>query len=84
MIKKREHIGKRLMRNTSLIEILTNDSLKMVVDEEMMCGIKHHMKIYFQMHYMHNLGASKDVPVRLLNSKGQVLFVDFYSRGAHS
>ena len=60
-----------------------NDS-KIVVDEEMIWGIKHHMKIYFQMHYMHYLEASKDVPSRLLNSKGQVLFVDFYSRGAHS
>jgi hypothetical protein len=72
------------MRNTSLIEVLMNDSLKMVVDEEIICGIKYHMKIYFQMHYMHNLEASKDVPSRLLNSKEQVLFVDFYSRGAHS
>jgi hypothetical protein len=35
------------MRNTSLIEVLMNDSLKMVVDEEIICGIKYHMKIYF-------------------------------------
>lgn len=42
-----EHIGKRMIRNTRLLEVLMKDSLKIEVDEEMVCGIEHHMKNIF-------------------------------------
>ena len=42
-----ERIGKRMMRNTRLLEVLMKDALKIEVDEEMVCGIEHHMKEIF-------------------------------------
>jgi DtxR family Mn-dependent transcriptional regulator len=42
-----ERVGKRMIRNTRLLEVLMNDALKIEVDEEMVCGIEHHMKDIF-------------------------------------
>jgi DtxR family transcriptional regulator, Mn-dependent transcriptional regulator len=42
-----EHIGKKMMRNTRLLEVLMKDALKIEVDDEMICGIEHHMKDMF-------------------------------------
>jgi DtxR family transcriptional regulator, Mn-dependent transcriptional regulator len=42
-----EQIGKQMMRNTRLLEVLMKDALKIEVDEEMICGIEHHMKDMF-------------------------------------
>ena len=42
-----ERIGKQMMRNTRLLEVLMKDSLKIEIDEEMVCGIEHHMKTIF-------------------------------------
>ncbi|HKX81481.1 MAG TPA: metal-dependent transcriptional regulator [Nitrososphaera sp.] len=42
-----EKIGKQMMRNTRLLEVLMKDSLKIEIDEEMVCGIEHHMKPIF-------------------------------------
>ena len=42
-----ERIGKRMMRNTRLLEVLMKDALKIEVDEEMVCGIEHHVKEIF-------------------------------------
>jgi DtxR family Mn-dependent transcriptional regulator len=42
-----ERIGKQMIRNTRLLEVLMKDSLKMEIDEEMVCGIEHHMKNIF-------------------------------------
>jgi DtxR family transcriptional regulator, Mn-dependent transcriptional regulator len=47
MTKDGEHIGKKMMRNTRLLEVLMKDALKIEVDEEMICGIEHHMKDRF-------------------------------------
>jgi DtxR family Mn-dependent transcriptional regulator len=47
MTKDGEHIGKKMMRNTRLLEVLMKDALKIEVDEEMICGIEHHMKDSF-------------------------------------
>jgi DtxR family Mn-dependent transcriptional regulator len=41
------HIGKKMIRNTRLLEVLMKDALKIEVDEEMICGIEHHMKDLF-------------------------------------
>jgi DtxR family Mn-dependent transcriptional regulator len=42
-----ERIGKQMIRNTRLLEVLMKDALKIDVDEEMVCGIEHHMKEIF-------------------------------------
>lgn len=42
-----ERIGKQMMRNTRLLEVLMKDALKIEIDEEMVCGIEHHMKNIF-------------------------------------
>jgi DtxR family Mn-dependent transcriptional regulator len=42
-----ERIGKQMIRNTRLLEVLMRDSLKIEIDEEMVCGIEHHMKQIF-------------------------------------
>ena len=47
MTAEGEHIGKKMMRNTRLLEVLMKDALKLEVDEEMICGIEHHMKDMF-------------------------------------
>jgi DtxR family transcriptional regulator, Mn-dependent transcriptional regulator len=42
-----EHVGKQMVRNTRLLEVLMRNALKMEIDEEMVCGIEHHMKHIF-------------------------------------
>ena len=42
-----ETIGKQMIRNTRLLEVLMKDALKIEIDEEMACGIEHHMKMVF-------------------------------------
>ena len=40
-------IGERMIRNTRLLEVMMKESLKIEIDEEMVCGIEHHMKDIF-------------------------------------
>jgi DtxR family Mn-dependent transcriptional regulator len=47
MTAKGEGVGKQMIRNTRLLEVLMQDSLKIEIDEEMVCGIEHHMKTIF-------------------------------------
>jgi DtxR family Mn-dependent transcriptional regulator len=42
-----ERTGKQMIRNTRLLEVMMKDALKIEVDEEMICGIEHHMKRKF-------------------------------------
>ena len=42
-----EHIGSKMMRNSRLLEVLMDSALKVEVDEEMVCGIEHHMNRQF-------------------------------------
>ena len=42
-----EDVGKQMVRNTRLLEVLMRDALKIQIDEEMVCGIEHHMKHIF-------------------------------------
>jgi DtxR family transcriptional regulator, Mn-dependent transcriptional regulator len=42
-----ERIGKQMIRNTRLLEVMMKDALKIEIDEEMVCGIEHHMKKKF-------------------------------------
>jgi DtxR family Mn-dependent transcriptional regulator len=40
-------IGMQMIRNTRLLEVMMKDALKIEIDEEMVCGIEHHMKNIF-------------------------------------
>ena len=42
-----EQIGSKMMRNSRLLEVLMDSALKVEVDEEMVCGIEHHMNMQF-------------------------------------
>jgi DtxR family transcriptional regulator, Mn-dependent transcriptional regulator len=42
-----QRIGKQMIRNTRLLEVMMKDALKIEIDEEMICGIEHHMKKKF-------------------------------------
>ena len=42
-----EKIGSSMMRNSRLLEVLKDSALKVAIDEEMVCGIEHHMNIQF-------------------------------------
>jgi DtxR family Mn-dependent transcriptional regulator len=73
-----EHVGKQMIRNTRLLEVLMKDALKIEIDEEMVCGIEHHMKDIFtdalctllnhprQCPHGHNIPAGKCCPVESL------------------
>ena len=40
-------VGANMMRNSRLLEVLMESALKVEIDEEMVCGIEHHMKKEF-------------------------------------
>ena len=44
MVRK---IGASMMRNSRLLEVLMDSALKVEIDEEMVCGIEHHMNKQF-------------------------------------
>jgi len=47
LTKTGEKIGSSMMRNSRLLEVLMDSALKVEVDEEMVCGIEHHMSMQF-------------------------------------
>lgn len=42
-----ETIGASMMRNSRLLEVLMDSALKIEIDEEMVCGVEHHMNKQF-------------------------------------
>jgi len=42
-----ELIGSSMMRNSRLLEVLMQNALKIEINEEMVCGIEHHMNEQF-------------------------------------
>jgi len=60
-----EKIGERMIRNTRLLEVMMKEALKIEVDEEMVCGIEHHMKEKFTDALMHVIEAPQVMPARL-------------------
>ena len=42
-----EQVGSAMMRNSRLLEVLMDSALKVEIDEEMVCGIEHHMNKQF-------------------------------------
>lgn len=47
LTKTGEEIGSNMMRNSRLLEVLMDSALKVDIDEEMVCGIEHHMNAQF-------------------------------------
>src|SRR5437879_12667546 len=43
LTKNGEQIGSNMMRNSRLLEVLMDSAMKVGIDEEMVCGIEHHM-----------------------------------------
>ena len=42
-----QEIGSTMMRNSRLLEVMMENVLKVEIDEEMVCGIEHHMNKQF-------------------------------------
>ena len=42
-----EKVASSMIRNSRLLEVLMESSLKIEIDEEMVCGIEHHMNTQF-------------------------------------
>jgi len=42
-----QNVGTTMMRNSRLLEVMMENTLKIKIDEEMVCGIEHHMKKQF-------------------------------------
>ena len=40
-------VGTSMMRNSRVLEVLMESTLKVAIDEEMICGIEHHMNKQF-------------------------------------
>jgi DtxR family Mn-dependent transcriptional regulator len=66
-----EEIGKQMIRNTRLLEVLMNDALKIEIDEEMVCGIEHHMKKKFTDALCTLLSHPRECPHRYPIPRGQ-------------
>jgi DtxR family Mn-dependent transcriptional regulator len=47
MTTQGETVGKQMIRNRRLLEVMMKNSLKIEIDEELVCGIEHHMKTMF-------------------------------------
>ena len=42
-----KELAQDMMRNSRLLEVLMDSALKVEIDEEMVCGIEHHMSKQF-------------------------------------
>jgi len=47
LMEEGERIGTVMMRNSRLLEVLMESALKIEIDEEMVCGVEHHMNKQF-------------------------------------
>ncbi|RMF31734.1 MAG: metal-dependent transcriptional regulator [Candidatus Nitrosothermus koennekii] len=47
LTEKGEAIGRQMVRNSRLLEVMMKNALKIDIDEEMVCGIEHHMNKRF-------------------------------------
>jgi len=47
LTQRGEKIGSQMIRNTRLLEVMMKDALRIEIDEEMACGVEHHMKTIF-------------------------------------
>ena len=63
-----ERVGSSMMRNSRLLEVLMDSALKVAIDEEMVCGIEHHMKQAIYGCSMHYAESSTKMSARSQNS----------------
>jgi DtxR family Mn-dependent transcriptional regulator len=47
LMEEGERIGAVMMRNSRLLEVLMESALKIEINEEMVCGVEHHMNKQF-------------------------------------
>ena len=66
-----EKIGKQMIRNTRLLEVLMRDALKIEIDEELVCGIEHHMKQIFTDALCTLLNHPRECPHRYAIPRGE-------------
>ena len=66
-----DEIGKQMIRNTRLLEVLMRDALRIEIDEEMVCGIEHHMKPIFADALCTLLSHPSECPHRYPIPRGQ-------------
>ena len=66
-----EKIGKQMIRNTRLLEVLMRDALKIEIDEELVCGIEHHMKQIFTDALCTLLDHPRECPHRYAIPRGE-------------
>ena len=66
-----EEIGKQMIRNTRLLEVLMRDALRIEVDEEMVCGIEHHMNKKFTDALCTLLNHPRECPHRYVIPRGR-------------
>jgi DtxR family transcriptional regulator, Mn-dependent transcriptional regulator len=71
MTSSGEKIGKQMIRNTRLLEVLMRDALKIEIDEEMVCGIEHHMKQIFTDAICTLLGHPRECPHQRVIPNGE-------------
>jgi len=63
-----ENIGSSMMRNSRLLEVLMESALKIAINEEMVCGIEHHMNKQFtdalctMLHHPRKCPHDNDIP----------------------
>ena len=63
-----ERIGSSMMRNSRLLEVLMDSALKVEIDEEMVCGIEHHMNKQFTDALCTMLGHPRKCPHTISSS----------------
>ena len=71
MTSSGERIGKQMIRNTRLLEVLMREALKIEIDEEMICGIEHHMNKKFTDAICTLLGHPRECPHRRVIPNGE-------------
>jgi DtxR family Mn-dependent transcriptional regulator len=71
MTSSGENVGKQMIRNTRLLEVLMREALKMEIDEEMICGIEHHMNKRFADAICTLLGHPRECPHRRVIPNGE-------------
>ncbi|ABK77646.1 Mn-dependent transcriptional regulator [Cenarchaeum symbiosum A] len=55
-------IGNTMMRNSRLLEVLMDSALKIEINEEMVCGVEHHMNTQFSDALCTMLGHPRKCP----------------------
>jgi DtxR family transcriptional regulator, Mn-dependent transcriptional regulator len=71
MTSSGEKIGKQMIRNTRLLEVLMREALKIEIDEEMICGIEHHMNKRFTEAICTLLGHPRECPHQRVIPNGE-------------